>query len=274
MGARARLRRLDDGLFAVEKAGIVALTAAMGILVFLDVVHRVATRPEGPLVRIAARILGGGAAGGGAYEAHGTFLALALMGLVVGLAAATRGAAPARSAAAGLAGAAALGAALWAFVVALPNGLVWSQTLALALMLWVGMGGASLAARGNRHLGLDVGTKLWPEHKRHVAAALGSGVTTVVCTVLLWLSLRSVVAHYGDWQATQHAGGTLVGLPIPKWFAFLALPYGFSALAFRFGLSAWDAARGQVAEEESELDTARRQLGMDPGPGPAPGGVR
>ena len=44
----------------------------------------------------------------------------------------------------------------------LPNGLVWSQQMALCFMLWVALAGASLGAREQAHIAFELAGKLWP----------------------------------------------------------------------------------------------------------------
>jgi TRAP-type C4-dicarboxylate transport system permease small subunit len=156
-----------------------------------------------------------------------------------------------------LVGALALAAAAWGAVLALlwllPNGLVWSQTIALALMLWVGMIGASLATRERRHLALDIGPRALPERARPYATAVGYLITSLFCLLLVVLSIESVRRHLGDWQDTDWAGGVLIGTPIPKWIAFLAIPYGFIAMSIRFVAEARAVARGERGEGDSTL---------------------
>lgn len=230
------LAKVDDALFAVEKVAVAAMLVAMGLVVFLDVVHRVATREGSWLANPFA--VGVVAAGVGA------------------LAFRTRGKPAAWGVGAGLA----FVAAQVAFVKLVPNGLVWSQTLALALTLWLGLMGASLAAHERRHLALDIGSKLWPASMANQAAAVGHFVTAAFCVGVLWLGWRSVGAHLELWTATEGAAGTLSGLAIPKWAANLAIPYGMAALGFRFALEGVRTWRGEIAVG---VDDTLHQLGID-----------
>lgn len=230
------LSAVDAALFAAEKAIVAGLLSVMGLVVFLDVLHRVATRA-------------------------GSWLADPLLvgPIVVVVAAAalhTRG----RPAWWGVGVGVAVVAAWQAFILLVPNGIVWSQTLALALTLWLGLMGASLAAHEGRHLALDVGPKLWPERLRGKVAAIGHFVTAIFCVGVLWLGWRSVAQHYGLWIDTDHAAGTLSGLPIPKWAANLSIPYGMLALGFRFTLEGVRTWRGEV---ELGGDDTLKQLGIE-----------
>lgn len=150
---------------------------------------------------------------------------------------------------------------------ALPTlGMDAAQPLALALTLWVGMIGASLAAHERRHLALDVGSKVWPEGARPYVAAVGHLVTALFCMGILWLAQRSIVDHLALWRDTDGAGGTLSGTSIPKWFAVAAIPWGMATLTFRFLAEAWRALHGQIPED---ADDTLHQLGIDAKDAPA-----
>jgi TRAP-type C4-dicarboxylate transport system permease small subunit len=233
------IARFDEVLYRAERAVVAAMLAVMGLVVFLDVIHRMSTR-EGSL-----------------WASH-LFVA-ALASVVASLALLTRGVP--NGVPKGIAAGIGVAVARLIFVAVLPNGLVWSQTLALAFTLWLGTIGASLAAHDRRHLALDVGHKLWPPALAPKIAALGHLVTAAFCVVLLWLGSRSVMAHWDLWSATGHAAGNLSGLAIPKWFPALSIPYGMAALTFRFGLEAWRTWTGEV--EAGSGDDTLHQLGID-----------
>ena len=135
-----------------------------------------------------------------------------------------------------------------------------AQPFALALTLWVGMIGASLAAYERRHLALDVGSKVWPEAVRPWVAALGHVVTAAFCLGMLWLAQRSIVEHVALWRDTGGAGGNLSGTAIPKWFAVAAVPWGMLTLSVRFLAEAWRSVTGRIP---ADADDTLHQLGID-----------
>jgi TRAP-type C4-dicarboxylate transport system permease small subunit len=235
-----RLLQFDEALFRVERMVVAAMLGSMGLVVFLDVLHRVSTRGgsllANPLVTGGVTALLGVFAMRTRGDSSGTGVAKGL-GIGVGFAAAQVG-----------------------FVQLVPNGLVWSQTLALALTLWLGLIGASLAAHDHRHLALDVGSKLWPPHIAPKVAALGHIVTAAFCVLVLVLGYRSTSQHIDLWEQTAHAGGTLSGTAIPKWFAAAAIPYGMLALSFRFTL---EAIRTWTGDLPIGGDDTLRQLGIE-----------
>jgi TRAP-type C4-dicarboxylate transport system permease small subunit len=234
----AALVRADGLLYRAERALAALLLASMGLVVFLDVAQRVSTRA-------------------GSWLAS-PFAVGAVAFVLIALALHTRDAEKLFIRAA--VWTAAFVAARWFFLFLLPNGLVWSQTFALALTLWLGLLGASLAAHERRHLALDVGSRIWPPSLAPKIAAIGHLVTAGFCALLLVLGLRSVDAHWELWTSTEHAAGNLSGLPIPKWFPAGAIVYGMFVLAFRFFL---EGVRTWTGDLKSGADDTLHQLGID-----------
>lgn len=230
------IARADDALYGAERVTVALLLLTMGAVVFLDVLHRVSSR--------AGTLL------------SNPFFVAGAFGLGAVLALRTRG--DALPLPKGIAIGVGIAVAERIYVAAVPNGLVWSQSLALALTLWLGLLGASLAAHDRRHLALDIGSKLWPPALRPKIAAVGHVVTALFCFFVAILGMRSVAEHWDLWTATQGAAGTLSGLAIPKWVPALSVPYGMTVIALRFLLEAWRVGTGRLPVEVDEL----AQLGI------------
>jgi TRAP-type C4-dicarboxylate transport system permease small subunit len=256
----AALDRFDAIVLRVEKAVVALMLALMGLVVFLDVAHRVSTRQESWLGSgIPLPFLGEGA-----FIPYLAFVAA----VVAALALHTRGVSgPVWK---GLVIAVVIGAGQRIFVWMLPNGLVWSQTFALALTLWLGTIGASLAAQQRRHLALDIGSKLWPPSLAPKVAAVGHVVTALFCAGIFFLAWRSlfgytldgqhVPGHYDLWRDSGHEAGNLAASDMPKWAAMAAIPYGMALLTFRFLLEAVKTWAGQIAVGG---DDTLHQLGIE-----------
>lgn len=240
-----RLVRIDERLYRAERVAVAAILGLMGFVVFLDVLHRVSTRT-------------------GSWLANPLFVAVAASVIAV-LGFRTRGSDQALLK--GLAVGVGLAAAQFLFVRLVPNGLVWSQPMALGLTLWLGTIGASLAAHERRHLALDIGSKIWPERLVRPIAAAGHVATALFCVLVGWLAIRSVGHHFELWRATEGAAGNLSGasaivfgkrVMIPVWLAALSIPYGMVVIAARFLLEGWRVAHGLIPAEVDEL----AQLGI------------
>lgn len=232
-------------LYGLERKFTAVMIIVMGIAVFLDVMHRFWTHKDGLFAGWFAALGPSGA------NIASQLFGAALTTLLTFGALRTRG--RDSSAKTWLLGAG-LTAALWlvmeVFVRVLPNGLVWSQTLGLALMLSLATLGASLATYEHRHLALDLGSKLWPKRALPYAQAVGNLITALFCLTLAVLSVMSIRSHFGDWVDTDHAGGTFAALPIPKWLAFIPMPIGFGVMAMRFFGQTLDSFRGAVEEDD------------------------
>jgi TRAP-type C4-dicarboxylate transport system permease small subunit len=254
------LDRFDRGLYRIEKAAVATMLALMGLVVFLDVVYRVSATADSPLVPDTLEQSLGSAA-----VPVWAALVCAVLGV---LAFRTRG--DAAAAPKGLALGAGVAVLLALYIHFLPNGIVWSQTLALSLTLWMGMSGACIAAYQRRHLALDVGSKLWPPSLAPRVAAIGHWVTAAFCALLLVLGLLSVFGsgsgetripgHLDGWLDSEFIGGTMTGTIIPKWIVMMSIPVGMAILAFRFalqGLKVW------TGREALGGDDTLRQLGLE-----------
>ncbi|MDP2307232.1 MAG: TRAP transporter small permease subunit [Pseudomonadota bacterium] len=223
----AALERVDAAIVRAEQFLVATLLSVMGLVVFLDVVHRVSTREGSPLGNPLVIAVGGGLVAAAAFHTRGAANPVP-KGLAVGV---------------GLAG------GQYLLLQLAPNGFIWSQTLALALTLWLGTMGASLATHTRRHLALDIGSKLWPPSIAPKVAAVGHLCTAAFCLVLVYLAGRSLFGFelHGQSVDGHFAGGTLSGTAIPKWAAMLSIPYGMIVIAFRFTLDAYRAWTGRLA---------------------------
>jgi TRAP-type C4-dicarboxylate transport system permease small subunit len=231
-------KSLSDRIYVVEQRFVALALAVMGVVVFLDVVHRVASR-ELTWAWSAVWAGVGIAMVGGALQLRGRPSSAKTWALAVAIVAAVYG-------------------LLKVFLVLLPNGLVWSQTVGLVLMLWVGVIGASMATREHRHLALDLGSKLWPKRLLPAVQGIGNLVTAAFCVALAVLACVSLRDHFRDWSDTDGAGGVFPALAIPKWFAFAGVPLGFGLMTLRFFAQAFESFRGKVEE-----DDAMHMLGLD-----------
>ena len=106
------------------------------------------------------------------------------------------------------------------------TGLEWADTTVRHLVLWVGLLGASIAAKEKRHLSIDIASRLFPEKWYHLVDAFLCLVTTGVCVLFLWASYKFTLFLY-EWGT-----GTLEGLPALA--AGLILPLAFGSIALRF----------------------------------------
>lgn len=267
-------RRVDHAVYRAERALVVAALVVMAVVVFLDVVHRSFSGEESKFaiaIITLSRWVGVHIAddspgyqrltAAAPYVLPLIFTALAYFGI--------RSAKRATPVAPALALVGAIGGVVVTYglvqlmLVVLPNGLIWSQNLALVLTLWVGFIGASMCTYENRHLRVEAAQRLLPAGWRPALAFLGGLLTTVVCLVLLWLSLRYVRFNYQEYVATSGKGALILGLDLPKYQGFAALPVAFALMAVRFFVKALGALRGEVEAPVDPVAAAGGAAGVD-----------
>lgn len=231
------LGRLDAGFAAVEKVVVLAFLCVMTGVVFFDVVHRVAATPDGFLLKLLQLAFGDPESPDRQAQLETLGVPLLARGLtfVVVYAAFRTGSgveiSRGRAAVLAVLVTAALADAVFLLLRIFPNGLVWSQPLALSLLLWVAMLGATLATRERGHIVLQIADRVWPPHLIPFAR-LGSGLVAAgFSAALVLLSWHYVADFHEQWR---DGVGYVSGLEVPKWVVYSALPVSFTLMALRF----------------------------------------
>lgn len=121
------------------------------------------------------------------------------------------------------------------------TGLFWADPLLRALVLWVGLLGAVVASREDRHIAIDVLSRLLP--------ARFNGWTRPV-TSLFTAGVSAVVAYHAvRFVASDYAAGTTAFGGVPAWAVEAVVPLAFALITLRYcvlcAVQVRDAARGQ-----------------------------
>ncbi len=253
------LGRLDELLYRVERFIVAWSMVVMGVVVALDVVYHNATREDGLVVKNLGRFMDPAAA-----EAASPYVA-GVLGLLFFYAVfRTRGSASGMALGLAVVAVGVFVGLVKLYVHLLPNGVIWAQRLGLILMTLAGFVGASLAARERRHLGLEVGPKLFPEAARGFVVAIGHIMTAAFCLWLGYLAIGGLREHYQDRLETNMTGAAFTELPIPYWLAYTPIAYALIVMGLRFLAEAIASARGQDTSED-EVATFKRLGGVDDG---------
>lgn len=117
------------------------------------------------------------------------------------------------------------------------SGIAWGDPLLRIMVLWVGLLGAMLATRQNKHIRIDILSRYLPQRLKRYSSTLTDLFSAFICGLLAWHSYRFV--HY-EWM-----DGTEVFTGFPAWVAELVLPFAFTVIALRFVLLAWESLRGK-----------------------------
>jgi TRAP-type C4-dicarboxylate transport system permease small subunit len=106
----------------------------------------------------------------------------------------------------------------------------WMEPLLRTLVLWVAMAGAAVAAREDKHLGVDAIPRLLVGLPKVAARVLAQGFAAAVCFALAWYSVGLV-------QLERESQMMAFGF-VPVWVTQLAMPVGFGLMGIRFALRA------------------------------------
>ena len=94
-------------------------------------------------------------------------------------------------------------------------GVIWIDPLLRALVLWTGLIGATVASRDNKHIRIDLISRLF--NKRiHLAIQVFVGLfTVVICSIIAWHGSRWVLMDYQDRLTSFADLPSWVRLPAP-----------------------------------------------------------
>jgi TRAP-type C4-dicarboxylate transport system permease small subunit len=110
-------------------------------------------------------------------------------------------------------------------------GLSWGDDMARLLVLWVGLLGAMAAARGDKHLRIDLFTRmLKPKSRRLVLSAIQLA-TGVISATAAYAS--------GQYVALEFADGTTAFARVPVWLAMSVIPFSLGVIGLRYAVLAW-----------------------------------
>ncbi|HEX7027528.1 MAG TPA: TRAP transporter small permease [Gammaproteobacteria bacterium] len=109
------------------------------------------------------------------------------------------------------------------------SGLLWAGPLLRVMLLWVGLLGAMVASRYDKHIGIDVLSRLAGEKWRpwlRIATDLFAGL---VCVIVAFYAGRFVLDEFT--YATPGFAG------IPAWMLEIVIPLAFGVIALRYLIS-------------------------------------
>lgn len=106
------------------------------------------------------------------------------------------------------------------------TGVFWADPLLRALVLWVGLLGAVVASREDRHIAIDFVSRLLPGHLKGWTRPVTSLFTAGVSAVIAYHAVRFVASDY--------AAGTTAFGGIPAWAVEAVVPLAFALITLRY----------------------------------------
>lgn len=128
----------------------------------------------------------------------------------------------------------------------LDTGITWGDPMLRVLVLWVGLLGAVTAARGNRHISIDVIARFLPPRPSAALGVLTGAFTTAVCVIVAYNSFRFVAGEY-EYGAVAFSG-------MKAWIFQAVIPFSFGAIGLRSALYAIEDAMIALGVREPRDD--------------------
>lgn len=114
--------------------------------------------------------------------------------------------------------------------------IVWADPLLRIMVLWSALIGALAASRENKHITIDVLTRVMSDKARHITRIFTSLFTVIVTGLIAYHAGRFVIMEY----ETQN-----LVLGIPAWIFEAIIPVAFALMSVRYlihfvqGVRAW-----------------------------------
>jgi TRAP-type C4-dicarboxylate transport system permease small subunit len=105
-------------------------------------------------------------------------------------------------------------------------GIIYGDMLVRILVLWIGLVGAMVAARQNKHISIDLVARYLPGRLNLPVKAFVELFTSVVCSLAAFYSYVFVRSEF-------YEGGSAFG-QVPVWMCEAIIPVAFTVMAMRY----------------------------------------
>lgn len=106
------------------------------------------------------------------------------------------------------------------------SGLVWIDPMLRVLVLWLGLVGATVATRDNKHIRIDLLSRLFESNTHRLIQVFVGQVSAWTCLLVAWYGFGWIRLDYVD-NVTAVAG-------IPAWMLEVIIPLSFSLIGLRY----------------------------------------
>lgn len=122
-------------------------------------------------------------------------------------------------------------------------GIVWGDTLLRQWVLWVGFLGASIAARKNKHISIEVLSNLPSPYWNQIIKAFTRLSAGIISGFLAWAAW--------SFMLFEKESESILFLDIPVWVFQIILPYSFMIIAIRFIISGITGVKNNTGKQPS-----------------------
>ena len=132
----------------------------------------------------------------------------------------------------------------------LDTGFVWIDPLLRVLVLWLGLLGATVATRHNKHIKIDVLTRFFSRNRLRLIQAIVGQISACTCLVVAVYGFQWVRYDYADAGeptlravVDDYADGLVAFAGIPAWMLEAVIPFSFALIGLRYLYLSWFWAR-------------------------------
>ncbi len=104
--------------------------------------------------------------------------------------------------------------------------IVWGDAFLRHLVLWVGLFGAVVATRSDRHITIDLASRFMPPRGAAAVRVVTDAFAAVACGLIAHASSKFILSE-------MESGGKAFG-SVPTWVGELIIPVAFFMMALRF----------------------------------------
>lgn len=106
------------------------------------------------------------------------------------------------------------------------SGIVWIDPILRVMVLWLGLIGATVATRNNKHIRIDLLSRLFERNTHRLIQSLVGQVSAWTCLAVAWFGFEWIRLDYQDGM-TSFAG-------LPAWLLEIIIPASFALIGLRY----------------------------------------
>ena len=106
------------------------------------------------------------------------------------------------------------------------SGFVWIEPILRVMVLWLGLIGATVASRYNKHIRIDLLSRYFERNTHRLIQSIVGQVSAWTCLLIAWHGFRWIHLDYQD-GLTSFAG-------IPAWMLEVVIPVTFTLIGLRY----------------------------------------
>jgi len=106
--------------------------------------------------------------------------------------------------------------------------LVWADPLLRIMVLWLGMIGATVASRDNKHIHIDLLSRFFSKRWNFLIQTIVGQFTAWVCWLVAWNGVH--------WIRLEYLDGVINFSGIPAWMFEIIIPITFALIGIRYFL--------------------------------------